>query len=83
MQGSSKVSDQMNVKADSGLQVESVEVRLIRLPLIEPFETSFGKIDSRLIFLVSLKANGYTGWARSLPLKNRAIATKRLALPFM
>jgi len=62
MQGSSKVSDQMNVKADSGLQVESVEVRLIRLPLIEPFETSFGKIDSRLIFLVSLKADGYTGW---------------------
>ena len=62
MQGSSKVSDQMNVKADSGLQVESVEVRLIRLPLIEPFETSFGKIDSRLIFLVSLKADGYAGW---------------------
>lgn len=62
MQGSSKVSDQMNVKTDSGLQVESVEVRLIRLPLIEPFETSFGKIDSRLIFLVSLKADGYTGW---------------------
>jgi O-succinylbenzoate synthase len=35
---------------------------LIRLPLIEPFETSFGKIDSRLIFLVCLDADGLRGW---------------------
>jgi O-succinylbenzoate synthase len=30
--------------------------------LTEPFETSFGKIDSRLIFLVNLQAEGLTGW---------------------
>src|SRR5256885_17241014 len=28
----------------------------------EPFETSFGSIDSRLIFLVSVEANGLIGW---------------------
>jgi O-succinylbenzoate synthase len=44
------------------IQIDQVELRLIRLPLVEPFETSFGSIDSRLIFLVRLEANGLTGW---------------------
>ena len=34
----------------------------MRLRLNEPFETSFGSIDSRLIVLVSLEGNGLTGW---------------------
>jgi len=34
----------------------------VRLPLNEPFETSFGRIDSRLIFLVSVEGQGLTGW---------------------
>src|SRR5262249_11818588 len=46
----------------TALKVDGVEIRLIRLPLIEPFETSFGKVDSRLIFLICLEANGLTGW---------------------
>ena len=37
-------------------------MRLVRLPLNEPFETSFGSIDSRLIFLVRLEADGLSGW---------------------
>ena len=44
------------------LRVERIEIRLVRLPLNEPFETSFGSIDSRLIFLVSIEAEGLTGW---------------------
>jgi len=44
------------------IEIEAVEIRLIRLPLLEPFETSFGKIDSRLIFLVCLHSNGLMGW---------------------
>ena len=44
------------------LEIERVELRTIRLPLHEPFETSFGSIDSRLIFLVSVTAQGQTGW---------------------
>ena len=46
----------------TAIKVDGVEIRLIRLPLIEPFETSFGRVDSRLIFLVRLEANGLTGW---------------------
>lgn len=44
------------------VEIERVELRTIRLPLHEPFETSFGSIDSRLIFLVSITAGGKTGW---------------------
>ena len=44
------------------LTIEKIEARTLRLPLQEPFETSFGRIDSRLIFLVSVEAGGLTGW---------------------
>ena len=42
--------------------IENIEMRTVRLPLNEPFETSFGRIDSRLIFLVSIEGGGLTGW---------------------
>jgi O-succinylbenzoate synthase len=44
------------------IAVEKIAMRTVRLPLNEPFETSFGSIDSRLIFLVSVEADGLTGW---------------------
>ena len=56
-----RIFDQQTHTA-TAIKVDGVEIRLIRLPLIEPFETSFGKVDSRLIFLVCLEANGLTGW---------------------
>jgi O-succinylbenzoate synthase len=66
MQGSSKIIDYQPdtrmPEIKSGIKIDGIEIRLIRLPLIEPFETSFGKIDSRLIFLVSLEAEGLRGW---------------------
>ena len=43
-------------------QIEQIEVRTVRLRLNEPFETSFGRIDSRLIVLVGLIGEGLTGW---------------------
>lgn len=43
-------------------QIDSVEMRLLRLPLNEPFETSFHRMDTRLIFLVGIEAEGLTGW---------------------
>src|SRR5712691_7109470 len=48
--------------ASDQIAIETIEMRTVRLPLNEPFETSFGAIDSRLIFLVSVEANGLTGW---------------------
>jgi len=62
MQGASKIFDHTGEVQTPELKIDGVELRLIRLPLIEPFETSFGKIDSRLIFLVCLEAEGLRGW---------------------
>ena len=44
------------------LQIEEIELRTVRLRLNEPFETSFGRIESRLIFLVAVTGAGLTGW---------------------
>ena len=48
--------------ANDLIAIDKVEMRTCRLPLKEPFETSFGSIDSRLIFLVSIHAGELTGW---------------------
>jgi O-succinylbenzoate synthase len=37
-------------------------MRLVRLPLLEPFETSFGRMESRLLFLVRLEAGTSFGF---------------------
>jgi O-succinylbenzoate synthase len=60
MESSHEISDQFS--SEVPLKIEQVELRLIRLPLNEPFETSFGKIDSRLIFLANLMSDGIRGW---------------------
>ncbi|HSB61200.1 MAG TPA: o-succinylbenzoate synthase [Vicinamibacteria bacterium] len=44
------------------LGIDALEIRLVRLPLAEPFETSFGRVSSRLVFLVRLTAGDACGW---------------------
>ena len=53
MQTPSEVLNQTVVADPEPVVIEKVELRTVRLPLTEPFETSFGRIDSRLIFLVA------------------------------
>jgi o-succinylbenzoate synthase len=62
MQPRSEVLQPRVHAAAERLAIEQVEIRTVRLPLNEPFETSFGRIDSRLIFLVAVKGSGETGW---------------------
>jgi O-succinylbenzoate synthase len=62
MQLCSEISNRQTETTGPAIKLDGVEIRLVRLPLIEPFETSFGKIDSRLIFLLCLKADGLKGW---------------------
>ena len=62
MQGSSRIFEPQPAAQTPAIKIDGVELRLIRLPLLEPFETSFGKIDSRLIFLLCLQADGLRGW---------------------
>jgi o-succinylbenzoate synthase len=44
------------------LRLDALELRLVRLPLLEPFEVSFGRMDSRLLFLLRLDAGAHSGW---------------------
>src|ERR1044072_5452491 len=62
MQVSSRVFEDQETTQTPAIKLDGVEIRLVRLPLLEPFETSFGKIDSRLIFLLCLQADGLRGW---------------------
>lgn len=61
MQSYSELSDHQ-AHLRRGLEIDGVDIRLVRLPLKEPFETSFGSIDSRLVFLLCLHAEGLSGW---------------------
>lgn len=44
------------------MRIERIELREIQLPLVAPFETSFGVTTERRIILVKLFAEGLTGW---------------------
>jgi O-succinylbenzoate synthase len=47
---------------DDFVRVESVTLAVVRLPLVRPFETSFGRTAAREFVLVAVSANGVTGW---------------------
>ncbi len=44
------------------MKIERIEMREIRLPLVAPFETSFGVTTERRIILVRVYAEGLSGW---------------------
>lgn len=50
------------IAAGLPLAAEALTLHLVRLPLLEPYETSLGTLDSRLLFLVELEAAGVSGW---------------------
>jgi O-succinylbenzoate synthase len=45
------------------VRIERIELRLLRLPLVRFFETSFGRIHDRSFVLVTMEDNGVTGVA--------------------
>jgi o-succinylbenzoate synthase len=44
-----------------GIQLDAIELREIRMPLVHFFETSFGRTTDRSIVLVEVKAGGVSG----------------------
>ena len=44
------------------MKIERIELREIQLPLVAPFETSFGRTTSRRIVLVKVFSDGLGGW---------------------
>ena len=47
------------------MKIDSLTLYHIRLPLVTPFETSFGSIDHKECILVELHADGLTGYGES------------------
>jgi O-succinylbenzoate synthase len=46
------------------MRIKSIELRIIQLPLVRPFRTSFGTQTSREVLIVNVvNENGTTGWA--------------------
>ena len=43
------------------MRIERIELRLLRLPLVRFFETSFGRVHDRAFLLVTLEGEGATG----------------------
>jgi len=48
------------------LKIQKITLREIRMPLVVPFETSFGRVTDRRMLLVEAEADGVTGWAESV-----------------
>jgi O-succinylbenzoate synthase len=44
------------------VRVARIELRVVRLPLVRFFETSFGRVDDRTFVLVRLDEDGVSGW---------------------
>ena len=51
-----------SLAAAAPVRLSSIELRLIRLTLVRPFETSFGRTDARIVPLVRMVADGVEGW---------------------
>src|SRR6202047_5478064 len=47
------------------MRVGKITLREIHLPLVAPFETSFGQTSLRRILLVEADADGVAGWGES------------------
>jgi O-succinylbenzoate synthase len=48
------------------VRIDLLELRLLRLPLVRPFETSFGRVATRSIVLVTVHDGGVEGWGESV-----------------
>ncbi len=44
------------------MKIQRVTLREIHMPLLQPFETSFGSMQNRRILLVEAEVNGVSGW---------------------
>jgi O-succinylbenzoate synthase len=44
------------------MRIDAIVLREIGMPLVEPFQTSFGTTTQRRVLLVQVHAEGYTGW---------------------
>jgi O-succinylbenzoate synthase len=44
------------------VKIQRITLREIRMPLVTPFETSFGRVTNRRMLLVEAQSDGFAGW---------------------
>ncbi len=44
------------------MKIDAIVMREINMPLVSPFQTSFGTTTDRRILLIEIRAEGFTGW---------------------
>jgi len=47
------------------VRIEEIEIRHLELPLVHPFETSFGREEVRQTLVVAVRSEGLTGWGEA------------------
>jgi O-succinylbenzoate synthase len=47
------------------MRIDQIEIRHLALPLVHPFETSFGREELRETILVAVRSEGLTGWGEA------------------
>jgi O-succinylbenzoate synthase len=47
------------------MRIDEIEIRYVELPLLPPFETSFGREDARETIIVAVRGEGLTGWGEA------------------
>ncbi len=48
------------------MKIQKLTLREIRMPLVTPFETSFGRVTNRRMLLVEAESEGVAGWGESV-----------------
>jgi o-succinylbenzoate synthase len=48
------------------VKVQKITLREIRMPLVAPFETSFGRLTDRRMLIVEVESDGISGWGESV-----------------
>jgi O-succinylbenzoate synthase len=47
------------------MRIDELEIRHVEMPLVHPFETSFGREDVRHTIIVAVRGGGLTGWGEA------------------
>jgi O-succinylbenzoate synthase len=61
------------------MKVHSVETHLIGMPLVRPFETSFGRESSRAVLLVRVRTDVGDGWGECVALSSPVYSSEFVA----
>lgn len=65
------------------MQIHSIELIRVAMPLVYPFRTSFGDIDTVESVLVRLASNGLYGWGEAAPWSKPAYCAECAATQFI